>query len=85
MSFQDLLGEVADERIEQMRREAEAYRRAMLARRERGSRAGRRWSLRRHAASSRLSAIARVANQAVGAIISPAWPASDAPRRYAGR
>jgi hypothetical protein len=85
MSFQDLPAEVTDERIVQMRREAEVYRRALPARRESRTRARRRWSLRRHAASVSLSTIARAANKALGAIISPAWPASDAPRRYAGR
>jgi hypothetical protein len=82
MSFHDVPQEVADERIEGMRREAEAYRRAAAARRGRRSRAGRRWSLRRQAVALRLSALAHSANELLGEIISPAWPAGDEPRRY---
>jgi hypothetical protein len=85
MSFHDLPYEVAEERIEGMRRDADEYRRASRARWGRRARARRRWSLRRQAAALRLSAIARTANEVVGTIISPAWSTSEAPRRYAGR
>ena len=83
MSFHDLPYEVAEERIARMRREAEAYREASKVRRGRRLRARRRWSLRRQAIAIRLSDIARTANQLIGAIISPAWPASEEHRHYA--
>lgn len=83
MSFHDMPREVAEERIEGMRREADAYRLASRVRRGRRQRVRRRWSLRRRAVAIRLSAVARSANQLVGAIISPAWPIADEPRRCA--
>jgi hypothetical protein len=82
MSFHDVPQEVAEERIERMRREAEAYRLASEARRGRRSRARRRWSLRRQAVALRLCDLAHSANELIGEIISPAWPAGDQPRRY---
>lgn len=85
VSFHDLSYEVAEERIDGMRRDAEEHRRASQARRDRRVRARRRWSLRRQAAALRLSTLARTANAVVGAIISPAWPSSEPQRRYAGR
>jgi hypothetical protein len=83
MSFHDLPQEVAEDRMAGMRREADAYRLALPVRRRRRERARRRRSLRRQAAGIRLSAIARTANEVIGAIISPPWPANDDPRRYA--
>jgi hypothetical protein len=83
MSFHDVPQEVVEERIERMRREADAYRRASQARRGRRPRARRRWSLRRQAAAIRLSTLARTANELIGAIISPPWPTRDETPRYA--
>jgi hypothetical protein len=83
MSFHDVPQEVVEERIERMRREADAYRRASQARRGRRARARRRWSLRRQAAAIRLSTLARTANELIGAIISPPWPTRDETPRYA--
>jgi len=85
MSFHDLSYEVAEERIDGMRRDAEEYRHASQARRDRRARTRRRWSLRRQVAALRLSSLARTANAVIGAIISPAWPTSEPQRRYAGR
>jgi hypothetical protein len=82
MSFHDLSQEVAEDRMAGMRREADAYRRALPVRRRRRDRARRRWILRRQMAGIRLSAIARTANEVIGAIISPPWPTSDDPRHY---
>ena len=83
MSFHDMPQEVAEERIAGMRREADEYRRASGARRGRRAPARRRWSLRRQTAAIRLAAIARTANELIGAIISPPWPTTDEPHRYA--
>ncbi len=83
MGFHDTSYEVAQERIEQMRREAEVYRRASEARHGRRSRARRRWNHRRRSVALRLAVVARTANQLIGAIISPAWPTGEEPRRYA--
>jgi hypothetical protein len=81
MSFHDLPQEVAEDRMNGMRREADEYRRGLPLRRRRRERARRRWALRRHAAEVRLSSIARSANQVIGAIISPSWPTGEDPHR----
>ena len=83
MSFHDMPHEVADERIAQMRREAEVRGLVSRTRQGRRTRARRRWILRRHAASTRLAGIAQIVNEVVGSIISPPWP-TDQPRRYVG-
>jgi len=83
MSFHDLPQEVIDERIAQMRREAEVRRLVGRTRQGRRTRSRRRWILRRQAAATRLAGIAQIVNEVVGSIISPAWP-TDRPRRYAG-
>ena len=83
MSFHDMPQEVAEERIAELRHDADAYRRSLPVRRARWSRARRRWSLRRRAVALRLSVVARSANESLGWIMSPSWPAGDQPRRYA--
>jgi hypothetical protein len=74
MSFHDMPYEVAEDRIDNLRREADVYRLASEARRGRRLRARLRRTLRRRATASRMAAIARAANGAIGALISPAWP-----------
>jgi hypothetical protein len=81
MSFDDLTVEVAEERIAELRREAEDYRLARESRRSRRTRARRGWSLRREAAA-KIASGARIANEILGAIISPTWPAEHEPHRY---
>ena len=83
MSFDDLTVEVAEERIAELRREAENYRLARGSRRSRRTRARRRWSLRREAAAAKIASGARIANEILGAIISPTWPTEHEPHRYA--
>jgi hypothetical protein len=81
MSFQDTPFEVAEDRIDDLRREAEMYRLASEARRGRRLRARLRRSLRRRAAAHRIAAIARAANSAIGALISPSWPTREESQR----
>ncbi|HZD71755.1 MAG TPA: hypothetical protein VFA45_23440 [Actinomycetes bacterium] len=82
MSFHDMSQEVAEARIAELRHDADAYRRTLPVLRRRRSRTRRRWSLRR-ALALRLSIVARTANELLGAIISPSWPASEQTRHYA--
>ena len=77
MSFHDTPFEVAEDRIDDLRREADAYRLASEARRSRRLRTRLRRSLRRRAAAHRMATIARAANSAIGALISPSWPARE--------
>jgi hypothetical protein len=83
MSFHDMPYEVAEQRIEDMRREAAAYRRAAQAHHGRRSRARGWWRLRGQAVTTRMSDFVRAANELVDAIIIPPWPTSEQPRRYA--
>ncbi len=82
MSFHDLPFEVMEERVAGLRREAETYRIAHRALQARRARARRRWSLWRRATTTRLAATAKMANDIVGAIISPPWPTRDEPPHY---
>jgi hypothetical protein len=85
MDFDDLTVSVAAERIAEMRREADAYRLAhqsRRSRRSRRSRAQRRWTLRRESVSAKMASGARIANEILGAIISPTWPTNSEPHRY---
>lgn len=77
MSFHDTPFELAEDRIDDLRREADVYRRASEARRGRRLRARLRRSLRRRAAAHHIATIARAANSAIGALISPSWPTRD--------
>jgi hypothetical protein len=75
MSFHDLQLDLAAERIEELRRDAEHDRLVSEARRARRRRLG----LWRKAIAPRLAATIQGVNDVLGAIISPAWPASDLP------
>jgi hypothetical protein len=81
MYFDDLNVEVTEERIAEMRREADEYRLGNGIRRLRRARARRRWTLRRDAATAKVRSVARIANEILGAIISPTWPESSHPHR----
>jgi hypothetical protein len=81
MSFHDIPYEVAEDRIDDLRREADVYRLASEARRGRRLRARLRRTLRRRAAASRVAAVARAANGAIGALISPPWPTAEESHR----
>jgi hypothetical protein len=81
MDFPDLNVEATDERIAEMRREADEYRLGNRIRRSRRARARRRWTLRRDAATAKVRSVARVTNEVLGAIISPSWPESPHPHR----
>lgn len=78
MSFHDMPYEVAEGRIDDLRREADVHRLASEARRGRRLRARLRRTLLRRAALRRMAALARAANGTVGALISPAWPGAEA-------
>jgi len=82
MYFDALIVEAAEERVAEMRREAEEYRLARGSRRSRRARARRRWTLRREAATAKMESVARIANEILGAIISPTWPTNSEPHRY---
>jgi hypothetical protein len=82
MSFHDTPFEVAEDRIDDLRREADVYRLASEARRGRRLRARLRRTLRRRAAAHRVAMIARAANSAIGALISPSWPTRDESRGH---
>jgi hypothetical protein len=81
MDFADLNLEATEERIAELRREADGYRLGNRIRRSRRARARRRWILRRDAATAKMRSVARVANEVLGAIISPTWPESPQPHR----
>jgi hypothetical protein len=82
MYFDDLNVEAAEERVAELRREAEEYRLARGSRRSRRARARHRWTLRREAATAKMESVARIANEILGAIISPTWPTNSEPHRY---
>jgi hypothetical protein len=82
MSFHDLQLDLAGERIEGLRRDADHYRLVHNARR---ARARRRLSLWRKAIAPRLAATIQGVNDVLGAIISPAWPTGRAPTHPALR
>jgi hypothetical protein len=77
VSFHDMPYEAAEDRIEDLRREADGYRLAFEARRGRRLRARLRRTLRRRAALRRMTALARAANGAIGALVSPTWPSTE--------
>jgi len=84
MSFHDLQFDLAEERIEGLHREAESYRTARQTIRARRLRARSRrslWrrSLWRRMVSTPLTAAARMANDVIGATISPPWPTDGEP------
>jgi hypothetical protein len=81
MNVDDLTVEAARERAAEMRREAEDFGLARESRRSGRARARRRRSLRREA-TARLASVARIANDILGAIISPPWPRDPEPNRY---
>jgi hypothetical protein len=76
MSFHDLQADLAGERIEGLRRDADHYRLVHTARR---ARARRRLGPWRRAIASGLAATIQGVNDILGAIISPAWPTGRAP------
>jgi hypothetical protein len=82
MDFDDLTVEVAEERVAEMRREAADFGLARESRRSDRAATRRRWSLRREAATAKLASVARIANEILGAIISPPWPQDSEPHRY---
>jgi hypothetical protein len=75
MSFDHLPVDPAEERIDELLREADHERLVQEARRGRRQRAG----LLRRLLTPRLAATARAVNDVLGAIISPAWPTRDEP------
>jgi hypothetical protein len=75
MSFDDLQRDLVTERIQGLRDNADRYREVAEARRARGRR--RRLHLWRRAVAARLAATVQGVNDILGAILSPAWPASD--------
>jgi hypothetical protein len=76
MNFHDLQLDLAEERIEGLRRDAGHHRPVHTARRVR---ARRRLGLWRKAIAPRLAATIQAVNDVLGAIISPAWPTGQAP------
>jgi hypothetical protein len=75
MSFDDLQRDLLTERIQGLRDDADRYREVAEARRARGRR--RRLRLWRRVVAPRLAATVQGVNDILGAILSPAWPASD--------
>jgi hypothetical protein len=75
MSLDHLPLDPAEERIDELLRDADHERLVREARRARRRRAG----LLRRVLVPRLAATARAANDVLGAIISPAWPTRDEP------
>ncbi len=82
MDFDDLTVEAAEERVAEMRREAEDFGLAREGRRSDRATARRRWPLGREAATAKLASVAQIANDILGAIISPPWPQDSEPDRY---
>ena len=81
MNVDDLTVEAARDRAAEMRREAEDFGLARESRRSGRALALHRWSLR-HDATAKLASVARIANDILGAIISPPWPQDPEPNRY---
>ncbi|HZD00594.1 MAG TPA: hypothetical protein VFA46_10505 [Actinomycetes bacterium] len=79
MSFHDLQVDLAEERIERLRRDADRHRLVTEARRARARR--RRLGLWRKVIAPGLAATVQGINDVVGAIVSPAWPTADTPPR----
>jgi hypothetical protein len=75
MSFDHLPLDPAEERIEELLRDADHDRLVREARRARRRRAG----LLRRLLTPRLVATAQAVNDVLGAIISPGWPTRDEP------
>jgi hypothetical protein len=75
MSFDDLQRDLVTERIQGLRDDADRYREVAEARLARGRR--RRLRLWRRMVAPRLAATVQGVNDVLGAILSPAWPASD--------